>query len=77
MAMRTTLNFTDDAIEMVKSFATARSISAGEAASILVERGYKQSTPVRRDGSFYVFYPGDDASVVTLEHALKIEDESE
>jgi len=75
--MRTTLNMSEDALEQVKALAAARSLSLGEAASALVMRGAKQSTPVRKDGRFFVFSPGKDAEVVTLEHALKIEDESE
>jgi hypothetical protein len=75
--MRTTLNIRDNAFEHIKQFASSRNISAGEAASILVERGFNQTTPVRKDGSFYVFSPGADAEIITLEHALKVEDESE
>jgi hypothetical protein len=37
----------------------------------------KQPTPVRRDGHFFVFSPGEDAEMISLEHALRIEDESE
>ncbi len=75
--MRTTFNMSDDALKQVKEYAAARSLSLGEATSILVMRGLKQSTPVRKDGNFFVFSPGEDAEIVTLEHALRIEDESE
>jgi hypothetical protein len=75
--MRTTLNMSEDALEQVKEYATARSLSLGEATSVLVMRGAKQSTPVRKDGHFFVFSPGENTEIVTLEHALKIEDESE
>jgi len=67
----------DDALKQVKEYAAARSLSLGEATSILVMRGSKQSTPVRKDGNFFVFSPGENAEIVTLEHALRIEDESE
>jgi len=67
----------DEALEQVREYASARSLSLGEAASLLVKRALKQNTPVRKDGHFFVFSPGDDAKFVTLEHALKIEDESE
>jgi len=75
--MRTTFNISEDALEQVKEYASARSLSLGEAASVLVMRGSKQTIPVRKDGHFFVFSPGEDAETVTLEHALKIEDESE
>ena len=75
--MRTTLNISEDALEQVKEYAAARFLSLGEATSLLVMRGSKQRTPVRKDGHFFVFSPGNDSEIVTLEHALKIEDESE
>jgi hypothetical protein len=75
--MRTTLNLSDDALRQVKQYAAERSLSVGEATSVLVKRALKQRTPVRKDGNFFVFSPGDDAEIVTLEHALAIEDESE
>jgi hypothetical protein len=75
--MRTTLDIQDDVLAAVKEYAAARSLSAGEATSVLLKRALKQPTPVRRDGHFFVFSPGEDTDVVTLEHALKIEDESE
>jgi len=75
--MRTTLNMSEDALEQVKEFAAARALSLGEATSFLVMRGAKRRTPVRKDGHFFVFSPGEDAETITLEHALKIEDESE
>ncbi|MGD0548218.1 MAG: hypothetical protein ABR991_10390 [Terracidiphilus sp.] len=73
--MRTTLD--DDVLAEVKEYAAARSLFAGEATSVLLKRALKQPTPVRRDGHFFVFSPGEDAEVVTLEHALRIKDESE
>jgi len=75
--MRTTLNMSEDALEQVREYAAARSLSLGEATSFLVMRGLKQKTPVCQDGHFFVFSPGEDAEIITLEHALKIEDESE
>jgi hypothetical protein len=75
--MRTTLNLSDDAMEQVKEYAEARSLSLGEATSLLVLRGSKQRVPVRKDGHFFVFTPGETTQSVTLDHALKIEDESE
>ena len=75
--MRTTLNLSEDALEKVKDFAAARALSLGEATSVLVMRGSKQRIQVRKDGHFFVFSPGADAETVTLEHALRVEDESE
>jgi hypothetical protein len=73
--MRTTLNMSEDALEQVKEYAAARSLSLGEATSVLVMRGSKQRTPVRKDGYFFVFSPGEDAETVTLEHAQRLIDE--
>jgi hypothetical protein len=67
----------EDALEQMKEYAAARSLTLGEAASLLVKRAIKQSTQVRKDGNFFVFPSGDDKEIVTLEHSLKIEDESE
>ena len=75
--MRTTLDIQDDVLAQVKEYAAARSMPAGEATSVLLRRALKQPTPVRRDGHFFVFSPGEEAEVITLEHALRIEDESE
>jgi len=75
--LRTTLNLSDDVLQQVKEYAATRSLSLGEATSVLVRRGLKQKTPVNKDGHFFVFSPGSDAEPITLEHALKIEDESE
>jgi hypothetical protein len=75
--LRTTLNLSEEALEQVKELAAARSVSLGAATSVLVMRGSKRRIPVQKDGHFFVFSPGDDEESVTLEHALKIEDESE
>jgi len=75
--MRATLNMNEDALERVRDYAAVRNLSLGEAASILVLRGSKQKTPVRKEGHFFVFSPAGNAETVTLEHALKIEDQSE
>jgi hypothetical protein len=74
--MRTTLNMSADALEKIKEYAASRSLSLGEAASVLVLRGAKQRIPVRKDGHFFVFSPGESTEAITLEHALKIEEES-
>jgi hypothetical protein len=75
--MRTTLNLSDTALLEAKEYAAARSLSLGEATSILIVRGARVKTPVHMDGNFFVFSPGQDAETISLEHTLKIEDESE
>lgn len=75
--MRTTLNIDDEVFDQVKDYANARSITASKATSLLLQRALRETVPVRPDGEFFVFSPGPDAPVVTLEHALRIEDESE
>ena len=75
--MRTTLDIEDAVLAEVKEYAAARSMPAGAAASYLLNRALKQSTTVRRDGNFFVFSPNEETEIVTLEHALRIEDESE
>ena len=75
--MRTTLNIDDEVFDQVKEYADARSISASKATSLLLQRALRETIPIRRDGEFLVFSPGPDAPVITLEHALRIEDESE
>jgi len=75
--VRTTLSIDDEVLNQVKDYANARSISASKATSLLLQRALRESVPVRQEGEFFVFSPGPDAPVVTLEHALRIEDESE
>jgi hypothetical protein len=75
--MRTTLDIRDDVLEQVKEYAATRSLSTGEATSVLLRRALDQPTPVRKDGHFFVFSPGEETEAITLEHALRIEDESE
>jgi hypothetical protein len=75
--MRTTLNIDDEVFGQVKDYANARSITASKATSLLLQRALRETIPIRRDGEFFAFSPGPDAPVVTLEHALRIEDESE
>ncbi len=75
--MRTTLDIRDDVLQQVKEYAAARSLSTGQATSLLLHRALKQPTPVHQDGHIFVFAPDEDMEVMTLEHALRIEDESE
>lgn len=74
--MRTTWEIQDDVLDEVKEYAAARSISNGMADTILLRRARAQPTPVRLDGHFFVFSP-PEGDAISLEHALRIEDESE
>ena len=75
--MRTTLQIRDDILQQVKEYAAARSISYGEAASEILERGLNGRVPTKWENGILVFDPGSDAEVVTLEHTLRLEDELE
>ena len=75
--MRTTLNIRDDVLRQVKEYAAARSISNGAAASDILERGLNAEVPTKWENGILIFAPGPDSEMITLEHALRIEDESE
>jgi hypothetical protein len=74
--MRTTLNMSDDALEQVKEYAAARSISLGEAASVLVKRGFNAEVPTKWENGILIFSPGPTGAV-TAEHVMKLKDEME
>ena len=75
--MRTTLDIRDDVLEQVRDYAAARSISKGAAASEILERGLNAEVPTKWENGILIFAPGPDSEMITLEHALRIEDESE
>ena len=75
--MRTTLDIRDDVLEQVREYAAARSISKGTAASEILERGLNVEVPTKWENGILIFSPGPDSEMITLEHALRIEDESE
>ena len=75
--MRTTLDIRDDILARVKEYAAARSISYGAAASDILERGLNAEVPTKWENGILIFSPGPDSEMITLEHALRIEDESE
>jgi hypothetical protein len=75
--MRTTLDLRDDALAQVKEYAAARRISNGAAASENLERGLNAEVPTKWENGILIFSPGPESEMITLEHALKIEDESE
>ena len=75
--MRTTLNIDDEVLEQVKQNAAARSMPTGQAASCLLNQALNKPLGTRIENGFEVFDVPGDSPVVTLEHALRIEDESE
>jgi hypothetical protein len=75
--MRTTLDIRDDVLEQVRDYAAARSMSKGAAASEILERGLNAEVPTKWENGILIFSPGPDSEMITLEHALRIEDESE
>ena len=52
--MRTTLNLDDDVLQLLKNYASDRSIPLGEAASELVRRGLETPVQMRMEKGFYV-----------------------
>jgi hypothetical protein len=53
--MRTTLNLDDEALRIVREYSQARSIALGKAASELVRKGARATTPTRLVNGFVVF----------------------
>ena len=72
--MRTTLDIRDDILKQVREYAAARSISYGEAASEVLERGFNAPVPTKWENGILIFAPGPDAEVLTVERALAIKD---
>ena len=66
--MRTTWNIDDDVLEEVKQYASARTISAGEAATSLLKQSLRRPLGTRVEQGFTVFDVPDDSPVVTQEH---------
>jgi hypothetical protein len=73
--MRTTWNVDDEVVEEVKRFALARSIPAGEAASLLIRRGLKTRLGMRLEQGVPVFDVPEDSPIVTLDHVQRLIDE--
>jgi hypothetical protein len=53
--MRTTLNLDDDAVEILREYSQTRSLALGKAASELVRKGAKATTPTRVVNGFVIF----------------------
>jgi hypothetical protein len=73
--MRTTLEIQDAVLERVKEYATARSISYGAAATEILERGLTARLGIRYEEGVPVFDVPAGSPTVTLEHALRLEDD--
>ena len=74
--MRTTINIPDDVYEVVRSTASAKRISLGEAFAELIRRGLEPDSRVEADGSdFPRFSVSKHAAPITLDHTLDAEDE--
>lgn len=74
--MRTTINLPDDIYEVVRSTASAKRISLGEALAELIRRGLEPASRVEADESdFPRFSVSRHAAPITLDHTLDVEDE--
>lgn len=74
--MRTTLNLDDDVLQLLKSYASDRSIALGEAASELVRRGFEAPLHMRLENGFYVVdLPQDEPKVSSERVRELLEDE--
>jgi hypothetical protein len=74
--MRTTLDIRDDILARVREYAEARSMSNGNAASEILERGLNAEVPTKWENGILIFAPGP-AGAVTLEHVMKLKDQLE
>jgi len=73
--MRTTWNIDDAVLEEVKQYASARAISAGQAATSLIKQSLNKPLGTRVENGFTVFDVPDDSPILTLEDTLRLEDE--
>jgi hypothetical protein len=77
IAMRTTLNLDDDALELLREYSDARSMALGKAASELMRKGAAAQTPTRLVHGFVVFDLPPDSPRITSEHVKELESELE
>jgi len=70
--MRTTLNLDDDALDLVRKYAEARSVALGKAASELVRKGSASPTPTRVVNGFVVFDIPPDSPKITAEKVKEL-----
>ena len=69
--MRTTLNLDDDVLGEIKSYADARKLPLGKAASDLLRKGLNARIPTRVVNGIVVF-DAPDAPVVTSEQIKEL-----
>lgn len=75
--MRTTLNLDDDVLELLKNYASDRSIPLGSAASELVRRGLETPVQLRLANGFYAVDLAADTPKITGARVKELlEDES-
>jgi hypothetical protein len=72
--MRTTVNLPDDVYEMARSVACAKRISLGDALAELVRNGLRRAPGFQARKAFPCFAVRDDASPISLEATLQVED---
>jgi hypothetical protein len=76
--MRTTINIDDDVLEILKSYAEARSVGLGKAASELVRRGLNAPVETRMVNGFCTVVLPRQSSAITTEGVQQLlEDEVE
>jgi hypothetical protein len=73
--MRTTVNLPDDIYEVARSLAMTKHTSMGEALAELVRRGLNPAPHLDSTTAFPRFAVPHDASPITLERTLAVEDE--
>ncbi len=74
--MRTTLNFDDDALKIVREYSKARSLALGKAASELVRKGGKAPLEMKMVNGFWtVVLPKGSKKVTTEQVKRLLEDE--
>ncbi len=73
--MRTTLNIDDEVLEELKRYASARSISAGEAATSLIIDGLRKPLGTRVEQGFTVFDVPAYSPALSQEHIQRLIDE--
>lgn len=74
--MRTTVNLPDDVYEVVRSIASAKRISLGEAIAELARRGLEPGSRIdTRESGFPSFSVSKHAAPITLENTLDAEDD--
>ena len=76
LCMRTTLSLDDDVFDLLKTYAEARSLAMGKAASELVRRGFAAPPKTRKMNGLVVFDLPEDSETVTSEHVKKLEAEN-